>query len=210
MHDTRWMVLELIRTQGHATITSLAEALDVSSITVRHHLSTLQSEGLVAITVERKHVGRPKHVYTLTEAAQRYFPNQYHVLAERLLDTLKATLPPEQVGVIIDGVAAGVAARHGMTQPGGTLEERLQRLVEVLGEEGFMAESKHIDGSIVLTEMNCPYLYVGQRHPEVCRIDRALIRQMLGADVEQTSCVLNGDMACVFQVPDNARVEVSQ
>ena len=210
MHDTRWMVLELIRTQGHATIASLSEALEVSPITVRHHLSTLQSEGLVAVTVERKHVGRPKHIYTLTEAAQRYFPNQYHVLAERLLDTLKSTLPPEQVGVIIDGVAAGVAARHGMMQPSGTLDERLHRLVEVLGEEGFMAEVQRVDGSIVLTELNCPYLYVGQRHPEVCRIDQTLIRQMLGTQVEQMSCVLNGDSACVFQIPDNAAIEVSQ
>jgi predicted ArsR family transcriptional regulator len=208
MHDTRWMVLELIRTQGHATIASLAEALDVSAITVRHHLGTLQSEGLVAINVERKHVGRPKHVYTLTEAAQRYFPNQYHVLAERLLDTLKATLPPDQVSVIIDGVAAGVAARYGIAQLGGTLEERLPRLVEVLGEEGFMAEVKRIDGSIVLTALNCPYLYVGQRHPEVCRIDGTLIRQMLGTEVEQKSCMLNGDAACVFEVPDKARIGV--
>lgn len=208
MHDTRLMVLELIRTQGHATIASLAEALDVSAITVRHHLGMLQSEGLVAISVERKHVGRPKHIYTLTEAAQRYFPNQYHVLAGRLLDTLKATLPPDQVGIIIDGVAASVAARYGTGRPEGTLEERLQRLVEILGEEGFMAEVKHIDGKIVLTESNCPYLYVGQHHPEVCRIDVALIRQMLGAGVEQKSCMLNGDSACVFQVPEIAISEV--
>jgi len=208
MHDTRWMVLELIRTQGHATIASLAEALDVSPITIRHHLGTLQGEGLLTISVERKHVGRPKHVYSLTEAAQRYFPNQYHMLAERMLDTLKEMLPADHVSGVIDGVAAGMAARYGIARLGGTLEERLQRLVEVLGEEGFMAEVKRINGSIVLTEVNCPYLYVGQRHPEVCRIDGTLIRQMLGADVEQKSCMLHGDAACVFQVPDTATTEV--
>jgi predicted ArsR family transcriptional regulator len=163
---------------------------------------------LVASSVERKHVGRPKHIYTLTDAAQRYFPNQYHVLAERMLDTLKAMLPADQVSSVIDGVAAGIAARYGIARSGDTLEERLQRLVEVLGEEGFMAEIKRINGSIVLTELNCPYLYVGQRHPEVCRIDGALIRQMLGTDVEQTSCMLNGDTACVFQVPDMPTTEV--
>ncbi len=203
MHDTRWIVLELIRTQGHATIASLAEALGVTPITVRHHLSNLQSEGLVAVEVERQHVGRPKHIYSLTEAAQRYFPNQYHALTERLLDTLKAQLPPQQVEAIIDAVAAGMAARYGTPKADGTLEERLHHLIGALGEEGFMAEVRRVDGALVLTELNCPYLYVGQRHPEVCRIDRALIRQMLGAEVEQTACVLHGDAACVFSVKDD-------
>jgi predicted ArsR family transcriptional regulator len=205
MHDTRWTVLELIRTLPQATVASLAEALDVSPITVRHHLGNLQSEGLIAIAVERKHVGRPKHVYTLTEAAQRYFPNQYHVLADRLLDTLKEMLPADQVAGIIDTVAAGVVVQYGNlpgTKANGSLEDRLNWLVAVLGQEGFMAEIKRIDGNIVLTETNCPYIYVGQRHPEVCHIDQSLIKQVMGADVEQTSCVLKGDAACVFCVKE--------
>jgi predicted ArsR family transcriptional regulator len=203
MHDTRWTVLELIRTQGHATVASLTKALGVSAITVRHHLANLQSENLIAIQIERgpdghQSVGRPKYIYTLTEAAQRYFPNQYHVLTDRLLETLKAQLPPEQVEAIIDAVAAGIAARHNITRTEGTLEQRMARLVTALGEEGFMAEVERVGGSLVLTERNCPYLYVSQHHPEVCRIDRELIRKVLGSEVEQTSCVLNGDTACVF------------
>src|SRR5579859_4636834 len=150
MHDTRWTVLELIRTQGHATIVSLAEALGVTPITIRHHLANLQSEGLITVEVERQHVGRPKHIYKLTAAAQRYFPNQYHALAEGLLDSLKSQLPPGQVEAIIDNVAAGIAGRYGTPKANGTLEDRLQQLVEALGEEGFMAEVRRVDGSLVL------------------------------------------------------------
>ncbi len=204
MHDTRWAVLELIKAQGQASVASLAEALDVSPITIRHHLGTLQGEGLIKVEAERLHVGRPKHLYSVTEAAQRYFPNKYHVLVDRLLDELKSKLPPSQVEAIIDGMAASVAARYNTQRVDGTIEERLQHLVEVLGEEGFMAAVSRVDGNTVLTELNCPYLYVGQRHPEVCRIDQTLIRQVLGADVEQTSCVLNGDASCVFSVKDHS------
>jgi len=207
MYDTRWTVLNLIRTQGHATVASLAEALNVSSITVRHHLSSLQGEGLIRVEVERQHVGRPKHIYHLTEEAQRYFPNQYHVLSDGLLDTLKSLLPPEQIEAIIDAVAAGIAARHGAPKLNGTLEDRLTHLVSILGDEGFMAEIKRVDGGLLLTENNCPYLYVGQRHPEVCRIDRMLIHKMLGAEVEQTACVLHGDGACVFSVKDEVSIQ---
>src|ERR1700694_5507206 len=170
MHDTRQAVLEQIRIQGHATIAALAQALDVTPITIRHHLATLQAEGLIHVEAERHHVGRPKHIYSLTEAAQRYFPNQYHMLVERLLDDLKATLPEGQVGLMIDRIAANVAARYNTGHVNGTVEERLEHLISVLGEEGFMAAVQRVDGAMILTELNCPYLYIGQRHPEVCRI----------------------------------------
>jgi len=56
---------------------------------------------------------------------------------------------------------------------------------------------------VILTELNCPYQYVGQRHPEVCRIDKTLMQNVLGQEVEQTSCVLHGDTCCTFSVKVN-------
>lgn len=202
MQETRWAVLEMIRTQTNATVASLADALNVAPITIRHHLGMLQADGLVTVESVREGVGRPKHIYRVTEAAQRYFPNKYHTLVEGLLDELKQRLPPEQVELIIDGMAANVAAKYNTARITGTLEERLHSLVAILGEEGFMAQVQRIDGAIVLTELNCPYVYVGQRHPEVCRIDRALMKNVLGTEVEQTSCVLNGDTRCTFSVKE--------
>jgi predicted ArsR family transcriptional regulator len=200
MHDTRLAVLETIRTQQQATVASLAKALGLTPISIRHHLNSLQGEGLIQIEVERKSIGRPRHIYSLTEEAQRYFPNKYHVLIGRLLDQMKATLSPEQLEAIIDNVAVGVAAQYGPSQKEGTLEQRLERLVGILGAEGFMAAVQRADNGTVLAELNCPYIYVGQRHPEVCRIDHAIIRSVLGIDVQQTSCVLHGDRACTFSV----------
>jgi DeoR family suf operon transcriptional repressor len=206
MHDTRVQVLEAIKTHRQATVETLAKAVGLTSISVRHHLTSLQAEGLVKVEIERKGVGRPRHLYSVTEAAMRYFPNKYHVLADRLLDELKATLPPESVIQIIDGIAANVAARYGALPRKGTLEERLQHLAEVLGEEGFIAAVQRVGNKTVLTELNCPYLYVGQHHPEVCRIDSTLIKSVLGANVQQTSCVLHGDSHCSFSSEDEAAV----
>ncbi len=205
MHDTRWAVLEAIKSQGKATVASLSEALDVTAISIRHHLNSLLGEGLLKVDMERQGVGRPKHVYSLTEEAQRYFPNKYHVLVERLLDELKAKLPPDQVELIIDSMAANVAARYGATEKRGTLEARLQNLVDILGEEGFMAAVERVDEKTILTQLNCPYVYIGQRHPEVCRIDHTLIESVLGVDVQKTSCVLDGDRSCTFSVTDDSK-----
>jgi DeoR family transcriptional regulator, suf operon transcriptional repressor len=209
MHDTRLQVLEAIKLQQPTTVVFLAEALGISPISVRHHLTSLQAEGLIKIEIDRQGVGRPKHLYSLTEAAQRYFPNKYHLLAERLLDELKASLAPDQVEHMIDRLAANVASHYG-TVSHGTLEDRLKHLVEILGEEGFVAEVQRVGNNIVLTELNCPYLYVGQRHPEVCRIDNTLIRSILGGDVQQTSCVLHGDRCCTFSVKDSSIVSAGE
>lgn len=207
MQDTRLAVLEAIKSQRQATVASLAQALNLTPISIRHHLNSLQGEGLIKVEVERQSVGRPRHVYTLTQAAQRYFPNNYHMLVGRLLDEMKATLSPEQIEQIIDNLAAHVAAQYRSKQPGGTLEQRLQRLVDILGAEGFMAAVQRVDGNTVLTELNCPYVYIGQKHPEVCRIDNTIIRSILGRDVQQTSCVLHGDRSCTFSVATDLDVQ---
>lgn len=203
MRDTRLAVLQAIREQGQATVASLAEALGISPISVRHHLTSLHAEGLLNIELQRQSVGRPKHVYTLTEAAARYFPSAYLTFAERLLDELKASLAPQQVEAIIDRMAVNTAARYGSLDIRGTLEERLKKLVAILGEEGFRAAVRRVDSSTLQAELNCPYVFVGQRHPEVCRIDGTIIRSVLGRAVQRTSCVLDGDKLCIFSVEDN-------
>jgi predicted ArsR family transcriptional regulator len=86
---------------------------------------------------------------------------------------------------------------------GRTLEEKMDLLMELLGTEGFMAHWNHTGETISLTEYHCPYLHIGQRHPEVCAIDQTVIRNVLNANVEKTTCVLNGDNHCVFVItPD--------
>src|SRR5262249_7430178 len=113
---------------------------------------------------------------------------------------------PAQLELIIDNLAAHVAAQYGTSQRGKTLEQRLEHLIDVLGAEGFMAAVKRIDGKFILTELNCPYLHIGQQHPEVCRIDHSIMRSVLGVEVQQTSCVLHGDRSCTFSVEDDSTV----
>lgn len=208
MRDTRLAVLESIQRQGGATVAVLAEELGISPISVRHHLTGLQAEGMIQVELQRQSIGRPRHIYRLSETAQGYFPNTYHVLAERLLDELKACMSAEQVVAIIDRMATHMAARYGTAGITGTLEVRLQKLVAILGEEGFRAAVRRVDNVTMLAELNCPYVYVGQRHPEVCRIDHTIIQSVLGRDVERTSCVLNGDRSCTFSVADDPAVTV--
>jgi predicted ArsR family transcriptional regulator len=200
MSTTRDEMLRLIKAHGQLAIADLTQQLSISAVSVRHHLSTLQAEGLVRSTEVRQGVGRPHLAYSLTDAAHERFPARYLRLSDRLLDELKAALPPQALEDMFARMADGMVAEYATRLQGKTIEEKMALLIELLGAEGFLAHWNRTGETISLTEYNCPYLNIGQRHPEVCAIDQTVIRKMLNASVEKTTCVLNGAEACVFVI----------
>lgn len=204
MSTTRDHLLRHLRTAGQATIAELAETLGVYPVSVRHHLSALQAEGLLRSVEVRGGVGRPHLAYSLTDAAQERFPAKYFQFSERLLDELKASLPPDAIEAIFTRMAEGMVAEYARRMQDKPLDEKMELLVEMLGAEGFMAKWNRAGEAIHLTEYNCPYVRIGQRHPEICTIDQAVIRQVLDADVEKTNCVLTGAERCVFVIRPTA------
>ena len=202
MTSTRDAVLEALKAAGRATVNQLAEKVGVKAVTVRHHLNVLLADGLVAIEERRQPVGRPIHVYYLTEKAENLFPQRYRALVERLLDQLKGQLPPEVFRQIIADLAMAIARDLQKELENLPPHERRERLIEVLAQEGFMAEWRHNGDTIELVEYHCPYYHVGQRHPEVCQIDETLIRIVVGTDVEKDKCLLTGDQVCTFVLAD--------
>ena len=79
MQSTRQEILEILKEERQATVEDLAQRLELTPMTIRHHLNVLQAQGLIeAAKVRRSQkVGRPRLVYTLTEAADDHFPQSY-------------------------------------------------------------------------------------------------------------------------------------
>src|SRR5574341_260878 len=200
MHSTRQVILETLSTLGRATVSDLEQRVGVKAITVRHHLTALQAEGLVDAEPIRRPVGRPQMAYFLTDRAYNLLPHRYQTLVERLLDQIKATHSPDMVQALIGSLADSLAQEldHQIAHlpPG----ERRQRLIEVLNDEGFVARWQRGGDGIKLVEYHCPYYLVGQRHPEVCQIGEALIRTAVGGPVEKEACLLAGDTVCAFAI----------
>jgi DeoR family transcriptional regulator, suf operon transcriptional repressor len=200
MASTRDQVLHIIKTNGPSTVAALANALSISPVSVRHHLSSLLAEGMIRSAEVRRGVGRPHLVYSLTELAHERFPAKYLRLSERLLSELKSTLPPQALEDMFARMAEDMVADYAARLEGKSIEDKMLVLMEVLGAEGFMARWNRTGETISLTEYNCPYLHIGQRHPEICAIDQSVIQHMLNASVEKTTCMLNGDDNCVFLI----------
>lgn len=205
MADTRQDILQILRERGQADVNELSEALGLSPVTVHYHINVLQRDGLLEIKTLRQGVGRPKNVFALRDAAFEKFPQSYHRLSDRLLDMLKSRLTEADIQQLFERIGQDIAAEHAASLTGKSLEQKIDSLISLLGEEGFMSRLEKLDnGQFVLTQVNCPYQYVVTRHPEVCELDLQLMNSALGTPVQRHSCVVQGDSVCTFHIHTTA------
>lgn len=202
--STRERVLYILLKQHRCTINDLAIAVDINPISVRHHVTRLEAEGLVNSDEERHGVGRPRRVYFLTEEGKEIFPTRYMRLTTQLLQQLKVSMPEQMVNELFSDMAEELAQKYARSAnlDGLPMEERLAFVKDVLAQEGFDIEWERKGDSYHIREVSCPYFHIGQVHPEVCRVDQTLISSVLNLPAEKIKCVLNGDNHCTYVVSD--------
>ncbi|HEX7974495.1 MAG TPA: helix-turn-helix transcriptional regulator [Anaerolineales bacterium] len=209
MKSTRERVLRTLLTRERCTINELADAVEINPISVRHHITRLQADGLVDSAEERHGVGRPRRFYFLTENGRERFPTRYMRLTLRLLQQLKDILPQPVVDNLFAQMAQDLAAGYQSELDGLTMEQRLNFVTDLLTDEGFTVDWERQGDHYQIREANCPYYHIGQNHPEVCSVDQTLISTVLSVPAEKIKCMLHGDTFCTYLVPDQA-LEQSQ
>ena len=85
MHPVRQKILNYLKRYGQATVTELADYLEMAPVSVRHHLDLLIGDNLVETSrVQRQAgAGRPKRLYALTEQADAFFPKSLSATGAR-------------------------------------------------------------------------------------------------------------------------------
>lgn len=200
MGSTRDLVLENLLNRQRCTINDLAEAVNINPISVRHHITRLEVEGLVSSEEERHGVGRPRRIYFLTNHGMEQFPTRYLSLSIRLVEKLKETLPPNTVTKLFKEMAVEMVSDQTAQIDLGNLSqnERIVLIEQLLSNEGFTIEVISTDKGFEIKETSCPYMHVGEEHPEICLVDEAMISHVLATPVEKTHCVLDGDPYCAY------------
>jgi DeoR family suf operon transcriptional repressor len=203
-NNTRNRVLRSLLLNQKRTVNELAEAVDINPISVRHHVTKLEAEGLILSEEERHGVGRPRLVFSLTPKGMEQFPQRYLQLTLRLLEQLKSSLPEKVLGNIFKEVAEGIA--EDLTQDINLedldLKERLELLQEVLTAEGFMVDLQEEEGNFYIVEASCPYHHVGEDYPEICVVDQELIAHFVSTTPKRIECILDGDKQCKYLIRD--------
>ncbi len=200
MQSTRQEILEILKEEMQATVEDLAERLELTPMTIRHHLNVLQAQNLVVASKVRrsKKVGRPRLVYTLTDAADELFPQSYGELARHLVSEVKETMGEEEAEAIFRRVANRVAKDGPRFDESQSFEERLTQVVDFMGGQGFISRWEKTDEGYVITNINCPYRIVTREHSEVCIMDTEILTKLLGVVPQRTSSMRQGENSCSF------------
>jgi predicted ArsR family transcriptional regulator len=198
MQSTRQEILEILKEERQATVEDLAERLELTPMTIRHHLNVLQAQNLVVASKVRRSqkVGRPRLVYTLTESADDLFPQGYRELARHLVSEVKETVGEEETRAMFERIADRIVDEGPAPMKGQTFEERLEQVTEFLERLGFIVRWERTDEGYIFSNINCPYRRVAAEHSELCAMDAMLLSGLLGVEPKRTGSLNEGDNAC--------------
>ncbi len=200
MQSTRQEILDILKEDKQATVEDLAQRLELTPMTIRHHLNILQAQNLVeAAKVRRsKKVGRPRLVYVLTDAADELFPQSYGDLARHLVSEVKETMGQQEAEAVLRRVAERVASQAPRPPAGQGFEERLNQAMAFLHEQGFLSRWEKAGDGYIIRNVNCPYREVSREHDEVCIMDTEILTKLLGVAPQRLSSMRAGEPTCSF------------
>ena len=175
MFTARQKVLTFLKKNRGVSAREIARGLNMSAANVRHHLGVLVADGRAEVMSARRHdgKGRPEKLYSISRAA----------LGDNLAGLASALLAEAGTNVQMEALANRMAdGRESASQP---LGKRLAHIVEKMNEMNYQARwEAAAEGPRVIFGL-CPYAAVIEKYPELCRMDAAILRKMLGRDVEQ-------------------------
>ncbi len=202
MHPARQKILEYLKRHSQATITELADHLDMAPVSVRHHLDLLIGDNLVEASRVRRQAGagRPKRLYALTPEADAFFPHNYQKLAQLSMEVLKRVLSPEDMKTVMQELAEYTLRQAPSDLDDLPPKERLAAAIDFLNREGYMAFCECHGEQIILHTCHCPYKELVSSHPEICHMDDTLVRRLTGMTPQRLTHILNGEPRCTYRL----------
>ena len=197
---TRGAVLVALKRAGALTSRGLGEQLGLSANAVRHHLRELESEGLIGYRRERRGVGAPTFAWHLEPSGEALFPQRYKELLTDMLDCVAAQAGRQAVVDAIETRFVELARGLRLELADAPPARRREVVRRALAEGGFMAEWHPELQGFRLIEHHCAIRAVAERFPEICAAEARFLREVLGAEVERETHMLDGCIACEYKV----------
>ena len=203
LHSTADQLLFELKTRGPRTTRDLAARTGITRQAAREHLTKLGTAQLVEHTKAAAGIGRPGHVWSLTEKGHRRFPDTHAQMTVELIKGIRAEFGEAGLARMLARREHAMAEKYEQALQGAkTLKERVARLARLRSAEGYMAEvSRRGDGTYVLTENHCPICAAARACQSFCRSELVLFERLLApAEVKRTEHLLAGARRCCYLV----------
>ncbi len=200
MTTARQKVLSYLKKQRTASAAQIGRALSMSAANVRHHLSVLLSDGRISMVGETKKMGRgrPVKMYRLSEHLRG---DNLTLLSDQVLSQWLNKLSESKREDALRALAKGLGEQFERVDPKVPVAKRLAFVVDQLNRFHYQARwEAGAEGPRILLG-NCPYAAIIEKHPELCRMDNAMLRDLVGVDEERSKLIPGGrEGICYFWV----------
>ena len=206
-------VLYAVRRRGEATVTDVAEMLDMTPSGARQHLTGLADAGLLEAGEAARvpgQQGRTERIYCIAPAAEPLFPRAYGELTNQLL----GYVPAGAVAAAfehrrddrIDGARRPVWPASAASPPRSPSWRRSSTRTAT-----WRRSSRSADGAYRIAERNCAIFAVAREHPQACSTELEFLRAALPeADIERVTHMMAGAHSCSYEIRPRSDPSVSR
>lgn len=199
--STQDAILFHLKKRGEMSVGDLCEALGITAMAVRRHLTGLQNDGFVESEIVRQSRGRPSYRYKLSQKAETLFPSGYQNLARDLLEAVREQSGPAGVMELLKIRNQKRLDRLMARVKDLDLEKRVEEVSRIFSEDGYMTEwEKMDDGNFFIFQRHCALHDVASEFRQVCALEPSLMEQLLGTKVTREKYMLNNDPVCGYVV----------
>jgi len=202
--DTQKNILSALRDRKDGlTADQLADHVSVTRTAIRQHMQALEQLGYTQQASQRETGGRPAILYKLSDKGFDLFPKQYGWFSELMLQSLRNAGGSAALEERMRDMGRAVALSLAPSLVGKSEAEKVEAVVAVMNQLAYeaklvpMADSQAGRG---IEATNCVYHALASKFPEVCELDRELLRGLLG-EVDHQTCMVRGGASCRFAFP---------
>ncbi|MBL4571862.1 MAG: transcriptional regulator [Gammaproteobacteria bacterium] len=198
-------IMHRLKTRGPQSVKILSKQLVMTTMGVRQHLADLEIKGLVGQTQEERQTrGRPVHLWKLSKSGHARFPDSHAQTTIELIDVIRSSQGEESLNQLIasrsDKIAAGYRAQLQSAAP--ELQAQIERLAQLLSDEGYMAEVRLLPDGWMLIENHCPIFGAATGCQQFCKSELDVFQRLFGdkATVTRTDHLLAGARRCAYKI----------
>lgn len=186
---------------GGQTAEELGDHLGISRTAVDQQLKSLERDGYLEKFQRPSTGGRPSYVYRLTADGIHLFPKHYAMFSDLLIALIKDKSGSQALIDYLESLGTALAQQFKYRVNGADDAARIAQVAQLMHELGYEAETIIATDSPIpeIQARNCVYHHLAAQHEEVCKLDLALMSNLLDKDVEQTECMLRGGAVCRFR-----------
>ena len=199
-------IVKLLKTQGAQTAKVLAQELGLTTMGIRQHMLTMESDGLIAFEDKKAQRGRPTRYWSLTEKANDKFDDRHEELTIQLIDSVKSVFGEQGLEqLILHREKSTEQLYQKRLAQFDTIKDKLKALAILRSEEGYMATTepcREKENTWWLFENHCPICAAATQCQNFCRSELQIFQQLFAdiADVNREEHIVKGARRCAYKV----------